>query len=159
MTRTSGFVAMTIILVAALVCAGELTPQAQKGQFIFSCVVFGNTNNQEIFKGAMDAAQFRELFEVRKYGMGGGGRLLTPPDAIAFGALTLTDGQTILVVPLFTWKETGRGTFFASQFFKNGEASMFSVSAIEQTQNGLIQKMRELLGVKDASRTTPPTVP
>ena len=66
----------------------------------FTAVVFAGPGNRVICEGRMTSEQFENWFKKDPKGMDGkrGG---TPQNAVAFGALVLTDGEGIFIMPFY----------------------------------------------------------
>src|SRR5574340_997711 len=127
------------LLVAALAHAlppGSPVPH----QFKFKGVLFGHPDNRVICEGRIPAGQFQKWFK-KDYPVGGE-RVETPKDAAAIGALVLTDGEEVLIMPLYRWG-SGRDTHFACQSAGVGRAPMFSV--VEQPQETFFQVIKRKL--------------
>ncbi len=106
-----------------------------------ACILFdGNKGHQTVFEGRIPQAQFVKWFK-EDYRVGGE-RVETPPDATVIGALVLTDGEEILVMPMHSWSIRGF-TSFACQSIAIGKAPMFSV--LEESKKQFLATMKARL--------------
>ena len=137
------FAAGTFLGIAGVLMAQGVEQPSPSKAIKYFCVIFDHTNNEVVFQGAMNEKRF-QLFFKKRYPTAGT-RFETPADAMAFGALVLTDGEEILVMPLYTWT-SGHDTHFACQSYQFGEPPMFSVQT--ETRRELIERMKIELAVK-----------
>ena len=118
----------TIFGIASLfvTVVAHATPPEKPGsaQFKYVVVVFDHEANRVICEGRISARQFQKWFK-RDYAVGGE-QVEVPQNATALGALILSDGDEILVMPLYRWgSETVK--YFACQSHTIGRAPMFHV--------------------------------
>lgn len=138
--RTLTILGIVSLLAAAITHAASPETPAPR-QFKFTGVIFDHQQNRVICEGRIAPQQFQKWFR-QNYTVEGE-RVETPQDATAFGALVLTDGDEILVMPLYTWG-VERLRYFACQSHEIGKAPMFSV--VEQSQKAFLDRMKLELG-------------
>ncbi len=114
----------------------------------YACILFdGKQGNKTVVEGRIPRAQFVKWFK-EDYHVGGE-RVETPSDAKVIGALVLTDGDEILVMPMHSWSIRGF-TSFACQSIEIGNAPMFSV--LEESKKQFLATMQTRL--KQLSKPT-----
>src|SRR5262245_5640000 len=106
----------------------------------YQVVTFGTNDPQTACRGRMTADQFHKWFKS-DYPVGGE-RVEIPRDATPFGALVLTAGDEVMVLPLYTWQGE-KARHFACQGFKLGTAPMFSVW--KRSEEAFLRSMKERL--------------
>ncbi len=129
---------MSLLVVAI---AHAAPPDARHATpFKYAVVVFDHQANRVVCEGRISARQFQKWFK-EDYAVAGE-RIETPKDATACGALTLSDGNEILVMPLYRWG-SGKVRQFACQSHEIGRAPMFSV--VEEAEPVFFQTIRNRL--------------
>jgi hypothetical protein len=145
---------MRITIVAAVLAAilglGTSGAQQKITPFIFTCVVFDQKQARTVLKGQIEAQQFKKWFK-EDYPVEGE-RIEPPADAIAFGCLVVTDGEEILVMPLYKWGKA-KQLHFACQLHEIGRAPMFSV--VTDSEEALVQKMKAALAKMEKAEPEP----
>ena len=139
--RARSVIFLAVVAIAAVLALGASGEQAEKKQFKFACILFDRKENQAVFQGHMNTHQFRKWFR-EDYAVAGE-RFETPKEATAFGALVLTDGDEILVMPLYTWGNR-KQKYYACQSHTIGAAPMFRV--LEKSKKRFLDKMKAELG-------------
>ena len=151
MSRIRILVGVGVILVGIWV-VGAFAEQPESKLFKLSCVLFDHKDNQTVLTGHVAATKFEKWFK-RDYGVRGE-RIETPKNATVFGALVLTDGSDIRVMPCYTWR-AGQLTYFACQSHEIGHAPMFTV--IETSQKAFVKSMKARLNdIGKAEQTDAP---
>ena len=107
----------------------------------FACVLFDHKQDQVVLEGQISTDKFQKWFK-QDYAVEGE-RLETPSSASVFGALVLTNGEEILVMPLCSWG-TDQDRYFACQSNAIGKAPMFCV--LEQSQKDFLAALKSQLG-------------
>ena len=108
--------------------------------FTYQVITFVKNDPQTVCQGRMTADQFRKWFKS-DYSVAGE-RVEIPGDATPFGALVLTGGDELIVLPLYTWQGE-KVRHFACQGFKFGRAPSFSVW--ERSEEAFLRSMKERL--------------
>jgi len=128
---------LCVTLVFGFVVADDV-PEA-RNDATYACILFDQTKNQPLFTGHIAHAEFRKWF-LDGYDVGGE-RVETPRSATVFGTLVVTDGETIVALPLATW---GRwNTAYTCQSIALGDPPMFSV--YKESKSEFIDAIRSRL--------------
>jgi len=143
---------VTALLVTVLSVVGAPAKQPDGKPFTFTCVLFDHKDNQEVLRGHVDPKHFKVWFK-EDYDLGGDMGPEIPQNATAFGALVLTDGNDILVMPLYTWKKD-KQQFFACRGHEVGRAPMFCV--IAKSREAFFQSMKARLKEIGKAEQSPP---
>jgi hypothetical protein len=142
--RLDTVAAVAGLAVLAVLCNGSLVDHGVEASepkpVTYQVVTFGTNDPQTAYRGRMTADQFRKWFKS-DYPVGGE-RVEVPGDATPFGALVLTSGDEVIVLPLYTWQGE-KARHFACQGFKIGRAPMFSVW--ERSEEAFLRLMKERL--------------
>jgi uncharacterized membrane protein len=143
-TRLLTVAALTGLAVLAAVSTGSLADHSAGAQeakpFTYQVVTFVKNDPQTTCRGQMTADQCRKWFKS-DYPVAGE-RVEIPGDATPFGALVLTGGDEVIVLPLYTWQGE-KVRHFACQGFKIGRAPRFSVR--EPSEELFLRSMKERL--------------
>jgi hypothetical protein len=118
---------------------------AGQKQVRYEAVTMKQNQPQSVFRGHINAAQYKKWFKS-DYGVGGE-RVEIPKGATLFGALVLTDGAEITVVPFYHWGKDGDTREFRCQGFQLGRAPMFSASGA--TERAFFEDMKKRLETLD----------
>ena len=129
-----------IVILAALMQTSSAKEEPHK-TVRFACVVFDKEGHRTELEGDISHPQFIKWFK-KDYRVGGE-RVETPAEATAFGVLALTDGEEILVMPLYKWGK-GNRKLFSCQSIAIGKAPMFNVVA--ESQKELLSTMKSRFG-------------
>ncbi len=123
------------------VCSST-TPQKDKPAR-YSLVVFDGASSKTVVEGEIAQEEYKKWF-TQDYAVGGE-RIETPKSANAIGALTIVNGEEVLVMPLCTWQIKSGQTYFACQSEAIGQAPMFSVCTESKTKAEFLKQMENKL--------------
>jgi len=132
---------VTLLMLCVSVVSGI---GATEKQFKYVCVVFEKTGDKVTFKGSMDAERFQILFKdcclanYRKFEI--------PKDAVVFGVFAITDGDEILVMPLYVWTKR-RATFCACRLQPIGKDSLYGFQ-VKGNKTVFLKILKNQLNVK-----------
>jgi hypothetical protein len=112
MARFLGVISLFFVVLSSGVCL----PQEEQGmatQFRYSCVRFDQNRSEIVFQGKLDPEKFQMLF--RDACLANYEQVEIPKSASVFGVFAIADGNEIMVMPLYTWKQ-GKNTYCACRF-------------------------------------------
>lgn len=120
-----------ILLLLILSCSIVSGTEFTKKQFKYVCVVFEKGVDKVAFKGGMDTERFQILF--KDHGLANYSKNVIPKDAIVFGVFAISDGNEMLIMPLYEWTKR-RSTYCACQIKPMGTNSLYCfMSKVNQT--------------------------
>jgi len=135
----AGFIAVLLVSCASPGGHG-ISGESDANRFKYAAMTFDHNNTQVVFQGRMSRRHFQEWFKA-DYPVGGE-RVEIPKDATSFGALVLTDGDEILLMPFYTWGDE-RSAQFACHGREFGRAPKFAV--LEQSEKSFLDSMKRRL--------------
>jgi hypothetical protein len=137
------FLSAAAILLLTLYFAfnGGIEAQApEQNSFRYEAIVIHHNQPRVEFRGQLSAEQIRKWFKsaytVR------GERIEIPKDAQIWGALVLTDGFEIQVMPFYHWANDN-ASLYCCQGFEFGKAPAFCT--FEQSEKAFLKSMRARL--------------
>ena len=134
--KTAAVLIMSLLMMLCLGTAGEVKVEKH---IKYACILF-DQKGQIAFEGAINLKQFHEWFK-KGYPILGW-RPEIPKGATIFGALVLTDGEEITVMPLYVWM-TGKFEHYCCQSYKCGLPPKFGILA--DTRQGFLEEMKKQL--------------
>lgn len=124
------------------VCNSKTSQKDKRARF--SLVVFDGASSKTIVAGDIAQEDYKKWF-TQDYAVGGE-RIETPKSSNAVGALTIVNGDEILVMPLCIWQTKSGHTIFACQSEAIGQAPMFRVLVFDSVQAEFLKQMESKLG-------------
>ncbi len=98
MNKTRTIVLLTLLLLI-LSCSIVSGSGFTEKRFKYVCVIFEKGVDRIAFKGGMDTEKFQMLF--KDHGLANYSKDVIPKDAIVFGVFAISDGNEILIMPLY----------------------------------------------------------
>lgn len=139
-TRTIVLPTLLLLIHCSIVCGSGFTEK----QFKYVCVVFENGADRVYFKGEMDTERFQILF--KDHGLANYSKNVIPKDAIVFGVFAISDGNEILIMPLYKWAKR-RSAYCACQIKPKGKDSIYSFMT-QASQNVFLKTLKSRLDLK-----------
>jgi hypothetical protein len=118
----------------------DISGEPHSEQFKYAAIAFDHNNTQVVLQGRISHRRFQEWFKT-DYPVAGE-RIEIPNSATSFGALVLTDGNEILVMPFYMWGDE-RSRQFCCQGREFGKAPKFSVG--ERSEKSFFESMKRRL--------------
>jgi len=128
------------VVLSAFMLTALAETHAEK-QIMYAAITFDHNNSQTVFQGRMSRKHFQEWFRT-DYPVAGE-RVEIPDEATSFGALVLTDGDEILVMPFYRWGGE-KSVQFACHGHDLGRAPKFAV--LEQSEKTFVESMKKAIG-------------
>ena len=121
MTKTRIIILLTLLLLI-LSCSIVSGSGFTEKQFKYVCVVFEKGVDKVAFNGGMDTEKFQILF--KDHGLANYRKNVIPKDAIVFGVFAISNGNKILIMPLYKWTKR-RSAYCACQIKPTGKDSIY----------------------------------
>lgn len=143
MTKTQTTV-LLILLLLILSCSIVSGSGLTEKQFKYVCVVFEKGVDRVAFKGGMDTERFQILF--KDHGLANYRKNIIPKDAVVFGVFAISDGNEILIMPLYEWTKR-RSTYCACQIKPMGKDSIYGFMS-KGNQTVFLKTLKSQLDLK-----------
>jgi hypothetical protein len=115
-----------LLLLTTLSLSAAPAPAPDQPRYQYACTLFDHKGDQTLCQGSISAQAFKEWFKD-SYPVAGE-RLETPATATPCGALALSNGTEVFIMPLYQWK-TGTPTHYACQSQSIGTPPKFRTLA------------------------------